>query len=208
LIVEELRRWLTSEQSRMAERLFRALVNDGKIQFQLRLDARLNWSMPYTTQTAEPEDGQQLIRNDGLIQKSLFEPVFEAELNRDERDVAIYLDKEEALTWWHRNVARSQYSLQGWRREKIYPDFIFALKKDGGASRIAVLETKGDQLSGNDDTEYKRAVLDLMTQEFSWDKSTPAGTLELLTDGPDEIVCELVLMSEWRSRLPNVFTTS
>lgn len=208
LLVEELRMWLTEQQSTRAELLFREMVSTGDIQFRLRLDTNLNWSMPFTTQTAEPEDARQVFRNDGPLQRSLFSPVYEAEFNTDERDVAVYLDKEKALTWWHRNVARSQFSLQGWRREKIYPDFIFAIQKDDGAKRIAVLETKGDHLAGNDDTEYKRSVMKLMTEEFSWDTAKPSGTLVLNTGGTDEIVCELVLMSAWKTELPKVLGPS
>jgi len=208
LLVEELRKWLTEQQSERAEQLFRVKVSTGDVQFRLRLDTKLNWSMPFTTPTAEPEDANQVFRNDGPLQKSLFDPVYAAELNHDERDVAVYLDKDKALSWWHRNVARSQYSLQGWRREKIYPDFIFAIQKDDGVQRIAVLETKGDHLAGNDDTEYKRSVMKLMTEEFSWDNTVPAGELSLKADGADEIVCELVLMSDWRTDLPKMLTTA
>ncbi len=206
LLVEELRKWLTEQQSERAEKLFREKVVTGEIQFRLRLDTKLNWSMPFTTQTAEPEDARQVFRNDGPLQKSLFSPVYEADFNTDERDVGVYLDKDQALTWWHRNVARSQYSLQGWRREKIYPDFIVAMNKHDGSSRIAVLETKGDHLAGNDDTEYKRSLMKLMTDEFSWDKTMPAGTLAIASDGADEVVCNLVLMSDWKSELPQVLS--
>lgn len=62
----------------------------------------------------------------GALEKSLFSPIYEAELNNDERDVAIYLDGEKALAWWHRNVARTQFGIQGWKKAKIYPDFYSA----------------------------------------------------------------------------------
>ncbi|MFM9469845.1 hypothetical protein ACKI1K_44785, partial [Streptomyces scabiei] len=89
---------------------------------------------------------------------SLFSPIYEGDLNPDEREVAVYLDGEEALRWWHRNVAKNQYSMQGWRREKIYPDFIFGVQRDDGSTRIVVLEMKGEHLAGNEDTEYKQSV--------------------------------------------------
>ncbi len=47
------------------------------------------------------------------VQRSLFSPVYEDDFNGDERDVAVYLDGDAALSWWHRNVARSQYAVQG-----------------------------------------------------------------------------------------------
>ena len=50
-----------------------------------------------------------------------------------------------------------EYGIQGWKKAKIYPDFIFAAQGHGEAKRITVLETKGDQLD-NLDTAYKREV--------------------------------------------------
>ncbi|MDP9469151.1 MAG: DEAD/DEAH box helicase family protein [Chloroflexota bacterium] len=206
LIVEELRRWLDQERSRRAEDLFRLEVAAGRIQFRLRLDATLNWQMPFTTLTTQPEGARQLRdQHDGPLQRSLFAPIFEADFNTDEREVAIYLDGEQALAWWHRNVARSQYALQGWRREKIYPDFIFALQRADGTARIAVVETKGDQLAGNVDTEYKQAVLALLSDSFDHDQTVPVGVLELVDDhARASVECDLILMSEWKSKLPKL----
>ncbi|MFN3585393.1 DEAD/DEAH box helicase [Phenylobacterium sp.] len=140
LIVEELRKGLDAERDARAEAFFKAEVAAGRIQFRLRLDGR-NWRMPFGVETTEPEGARQLVnRAGGALEKSLFAPVYESELNKDERDVAVYLDGEKALTWWHRNVARTQYGLQGWRKAKIYPDFIFAVRRDGEAHHLA-----GDQ---------------------------------------------------------------
>ena len=55
--------------------------------------------------------------------------------------------------WWHRNVAKAgNYFLQGWRKNRVYPDFAFALQKSKKTSRLVVWEMKGDQLDGNLDT--------------------------------------------------------
>lgn len=201
LIVEELRRGLDAERTARAETLFKAEVADGTIQFRLRLDGR-NWRMPATTETFEPGGARQLVgRNGGPLERSLFSPVYEGEFNGDERDVAVYLDGEAALKWWHRNVARSQYAVQGWRRAKIYPDFIFAVRRQDGTSRITLLETKGDQLD-NLDTAYKRDVLTFMSQNFAWDDTVPAGTLELVQKDGETVEGTLILMSEWKAKLP------
>src|SRR5690348_2741050 len=134
----------------------------------VRLDGR-NWRMPFHVDTTEPENARQLLsKSGGPLEKSLFAPVYENDLNADERDVAVYLDGEKALAWWHRNVARTQYGIQGWKKAKIYPDFIFAVQTEGEAKRIIVLETKGDQLD-NLDTAYKRKVLDFLSDSFAWD---------------------------------------
>lgn len=204
LIVEELRKGLEAERARRAEALFKAEVAAGRIQFRLRLDGR-NWRMPFTVETTEPETARQLLsRTGGPLEKSLFAPVYENELNSDEREVAVYLDGEKALTWWHRNVARTQYGIQGWKNAKIYPDFIFAVQKEGEAKLITILETKGDQLD-NLDTAYKRDVLDFLSDNFAWDSVTPAGELELVQNTGEVVKGKLVLMSEWKATLPNFF---
>ena len=203
LVVEEMRRELYRERDARAEAVFKDAVTAARIQFRLRMDGR-DWRMPYQIDTAEPPDARQLVsRNGGPLKKSLFAPVYENELNRDERDVAVYLDGDEALTWWHRNVARIQYGIPGWKPGKIYPDFVFATKTDGAASRITVLETKGDHLD-NLDTDYKREVLSFLSKSFSWDDCTPAGELELVTDNGQTVLCALILMSDWRTKLPEL----
>lgn len=200
LIVEELRKGLDAARNARAEALFKAEVAAGRIQFRLRLDGR-NWRMPFSIETTEPENARQLLnRAGGPLEKSLFAPVYENELNSDERDVAVYLDGEKTLAWWHRNVARTQYGIQGWKKAKIYPDFIFAVQRQGEAKRITVLETKGDQLD-NLDTAYKREALAFLSEHFQWDEATPVGELELVNNG-ETVEGTLILMSEWNAKLP------
>tara|TARA_R110002020_G_scaffold56074_35_gene155392 strand:+ start:8721 stop:11318 length:2598 start_codon:yes stop_codon:yes gene_type:complete len=202
LIVEELRKGLDAARHARAEALFKSEVSAGRIQFRLRLDGR-NWRMPFSVETTEPVNSRQLVsKTGGPLEKSLFAPVYENELNRDERDVAVYLDGEAALVWWHRNVARTQYGIQGWRKAKIYPDFIFAVQREGKANRVTVLETKGDQLD-NLDTAYKREVLSFLSDNFQWDTFTPAGELELVKDTGETVEGALILMSEWEAKLPD-----
>lgn len=205
LIVEELRKGLDTERTERAEAYFKADVAAGRIQFRLRLDGR-NWRMPFSIDTTEPENARQLLsKTGGPLEKSLFAPVFESELNNDERDVAVYLDGEKALTWWHRNVARTQYGIQGWKKAKIYPDFIFAVHSEGLSKRITLLETKGDQLD-NLDTAYKREFLAFLSDAFQWDDYTPAGELELVKNTGEVVQGTLILMSEWRAKLPEYLT--
>ena len=205
LIVDALRRGLDRRRGERAEAFFKKEVEAGRIQFRLRLDGR-NWRMPFTVETNEPEGARQLLsKTGGPLEHSLFSPVYESELNHDEQDVAVYLDGETALTWWHRNVARTQYGIQGWRKAKIYPDFIFAVKGKEGAKKINVLETKGDQLD-NLDTKYKRDVLSFLSGAFSWDDSLPAGELELVKNSGETVHATLILMSEWKAKLPDLLT--
>ncbi len=207
LLIEELRKGLERERGVRAERMFRRKVKDGEIQFRLRADGR-NWRMPFYIDTSEPEGADQLNGADGgPLRRSLFSPVYKAELNGEERAVAVYLDKEKALSWWHRNAARSQYGLQGWKRHRIYPDFIFAQTMADDKSRFIVLETKGDYLD-NLDTEYKRCLLALMSENFSWNNTLRAGELELVRENGEIVKCALVLMSEWQTNLPELLASN
>jgi len=203
LIVEELRKWLEIQRDIKAEALFRTEVKAGRIQFRLRADGK-NWQMPIEAETYEPENARQLVgKNGGPLERSLFAPIYEGDFSsQDERDIAVYLDGDEALRWWHRNVARKQFSVQGWRREKIYPDFIFAVQNNEGSTRTVVLEMKGIHLAGNADTEYKKAVLQLVSQHFGHDTTIPAGKLEIFKPDGERVECDLVLMNEWKTRLP------
>lgn len=197
LIVGELRKGLDTERTMRAEALFKAEVKGGRIQFRLRLDGR-DWRMPFITETMEPENARQLVSSKGgPLEKSLFAPIYENELNQDECDVAIYLDCEDTLSWWHRNVARTQYGIQAWKKAKIYPDFIFAVRGKG----ITVLETKGDHLD-HLDTAYKREVLSFLSDNFGWNDFTPAGELEFIQSNGETVQGTLILMSEWRTKLP------
>lgn len=205
LIVEELRKWLAEERDRLAEACFRSGVAAGRIQFRLRTDGFV-WPMPKDTDTYQPVGAEQLVgKHGGALERSLFAPMYKGDFNRDERDIAVYLDGEAALAWWHRNVARAQYAIQGWRREKIYPDFIFALSRGDTGNRLVVLETKGEHLAGNPDTEYKQAVLRLMAESYAVEQTAPVGEMELVVPDGTVVQCDLVLMAEWRTRLPNEF---
>lgn len=209
LIIEELRKHLTKERDRLAEAQFFEYVKASSIQFRLRTDTH-NWRMPETMATEHPENAKKLRRHsDEPITKSLFAPAFADDFNGDEGDFACYLDEQAALTWWHRNVAKSgQYFVQGWRKAKVYPDFIFAMRHADGSPRFYVIETKGDQLEGNLDTNYKRKLLAAANEHFALQPAqTKAGTLELVFDDKTTVACDLMLMSEWQTKLPKVLAS-
>lgn len=203
IVVSRLREHLETRRDAMAEARFRAGVADGRIQFRLRTDGH-NWHMPHTTVTYEPEGAPQLTgRTGGPLEKSLFSPIYRGDFSsQPEREVAVYLDEQHALQWWHRNVARSDYSLQGWRREKVYPDLIFAVQRDATGKRVVALEMKGEHLSGNDKTEYIRTLLRLLSNHYAFER---VGGLELVEADDVRMQADLVLMDDWRTRIPNEF---
>jgi type III restriction enzyme len=121
-----------------------------------------------------------------------------------EGEFACYLDEQKALQWWHRNAAMaSNYFVQGWLKNKVYPDFVFALSHHDDAQELVVMETKGDQLEGNLDTEYKRKLLKLMSDNYGFENMVKVGQFEIVLNPKTSVTCDLLLMSEWKTRVPN-----
>jgi type III restriction enzyme len=201
-ILEELRKWVIQQRDVLAENQFIGDVNEGRIQFRLRADRTL-WQLPKEIETDAVANAAQLPRNSGgPIEKSVFSPVYKSDYNQDEADFACYLDELQALRWWHRNVAKpGGYWIQGWRKHRVYPDFIFAHERQGKTDLIRVWETKGDQLEGNLDTRYKRKLLELASKHFHAEDGIKAGKLELVGRAGETIECDLVLMSEWKTEV-------
>ena len=197
-ILEELRKYLIAERDKNAESIFIEKVANESIQFRLRTDTH-NWVMPEHMWTDLAENSEKLtLTNGDVAEKSLFAPAYRLEFNNDEEDFACYLDEHKALAWWHRNVAKpGQYYVQGWRKNKVYPDFIFAIND----KKIIVIETKGDQLDGNLDTKYKKKLLDTINSNFKVEKVKKAGELELVFDDSTIVSCDLLLMSEWKTKI-------
>ncbi len=203
LVIETLRTHLIKERDRLAEELFLSDVTAGLIQFRLRTD-RHNWVMPDEITTHRAANSQELRRADGrIVEKSLFEPAYKDDLNSYEQSVACYLDGEKALRWWHRNVAQRQYALQGWRKNKIYPDFIFAMDHNGGKERFMILETKGDHLN-NPDTHYKQKLLDFCAKAYRFESAPKQGELELMFDENTTVNCALIFEGDWQTGLSKV----
>ena len=201
-IIDELRKGLQIEQDRQAEIYFKKAVKNGAIQFRLRADGN-NWKMPKAMMINQAEESRQLVNYDGQpVDASLFEQVYRAEFNNEERDVAVFLDEQKTLGWWHRNIAKKHYGLQGWRKGSIYPDFIFSVAPDGQTSKLVALEMKGEHLAGNEDTKYKEDVMKFLTENFDWDNTQSVGELKITTNDAS-VVCDLILLSDWKNNLPS-----
>lgn len=209
VLIESLRVHLSKERDRLAEEVFFTEVQTGRIQFHLRTD-RNNWRMPKELLTQRPLTSSLLQRNDGkVVEKSFFDPIYKDDLDGYEQKVACYLDSEKALRWWHRNVAKAQsgYALQGWRKHKVYPDFIFALSHQDGHERLMVLETKGDHLD-NPDTTYKKKLFEVCTESFRLETVKSAGEWELLDDDGIKVSCSLIFESNWQTDLTKLIEDS
>ncbi len=191
------------------ENIFRRKLKNNEILFKLVSagDPKLNWEMAETLNLSVSEDSRILRkRNNKDLQFSLFEDLYEEELkfNNLEKSIAWYLDdKDSVIKWWHRIIERHDWHLQGWQKNRIYPDFLVCLKasKNGNAS-FSVLETKGQHLLGNPDTCYKQKLFDLFS-EYS-KKSMDAGTIEIQDQ---KMTFDLILEDEWKQDLNSIFKT-
>src|SRR5574337_70453 len=198
LIIDQLRLYLEEQLDQMAEAIFRADIVAGRVQFSLHTDGR-NYEVPKTFEAMLAKPFHMLARDDGVgAEKSLFVPATEDGMNGLERNAACYVDGKAATHWWFRNVARSQYGLQGWRKHKVYPDLVVAVRQQSGGERVLVLETKGQHLKGNDDSGYKRDLLDLLTGSY---KGQVVGAMQLDLGVDRALHCELVMENDWQVRM-------
>ena len=175
-----LREHVKCKVEKQAEQVFHAKLNNEDIRFDLEI-GEPNYRMRDSYEIAVRLDDRPLARYGEPVQLSLFEPVFEQHFGTElEKKFAYYLDEQKALEWWHRVAARQrgEYYVQGWKRGRIYPDFVAMANEVGGVTRVLIFETKGQQLKGNPDTDYKQKVLETLEGAFN-----AAGTL-VVRDGP------------------------
>ncbi|MBI2272739.1 MAG: DEAD/DEAH box helicase family protein [Bacteroidetes bacterium] len=195
-IIEELKKILEKQKNIFAESVFKKLVSKKQLHFFLISD-KGGFVLPSRIKV---KSNKQLIRNDNTpIQKSLFDYVPEENINELEKSVAIYLDEQEKLLWWYRNMSRQDYHIQGWKKNKIYPDFVAANKsktEKEDYDTVFVLETKGIHLK-NEDTKYKQDVFTLCNElgaKKAWK--------ELFDEFPDhDFEFQVVFEDEWQNKI-------
>lgn len=191
---------LRRQVNTMAEALFRAKLESGDIALRLvsSNDPALNWKIAETLEIDVADIDPLLYRKNGeALEKSLFEKVYQKEFNELEKNTAWYLDEHQCVYWWHRiAVNQRSYGLQGWQRHRVYPDLLACVHgTEDGKFRFSVLETKGDHLKGNDDTEYKRKLFELLTQYA--DETATIGQLDLAGQG-EKIQFHMVMEQDWK----------
>ena len=202
-IIDELRKTLASWRDDQAAALFAEGLDSGQIEFRIRGDEG-DWIMPsqfFVIATANAETLQST--TGGALERNLFTPVFKHELNGEEQGLARKLDDDAMINWWHRNgTAYGSYALRGWKRGRVYPDFVFAVVDDGKKKRLVALESKGDQLD-NLNTAYKRNLLAKLTEAYGKHASGTAGKLALASDAPD-YEAAVVLFGDMDAELPEL----
>jgi type III restriction enzyme len=198
-IIQELRKTLEDQRDLLAQRVFVKMVKNKEILFFLQCDS--SFALP--TENIVKGNVKKLTRDTGdPIEKSLFEYVPEEELNKLEQSVAVYIDKQQKLLWWYRNLSKQDYYIQGWKKSKIYPDFILSKsnEENDDYSKVLVVETKGLHLK-NEDTEYKKSVFDMCNElgnKISWE--------ELGEEFKDKTIeFKIVYDKEWQRKLNEIF---
>ena len=168
------------EVEKQGEQIFRdKLFKSSKIQFNLE-SSEANYRMVDSYEIPATADDPALLNYGRPLQLSLFEPLFERQFDSVlERSFARYIDERRALRWWHRIGVRQhqEYYLRGWKRDRIYPDFIAMAGETYGKPHLLVFETKGEHLRDNPDTKYKQKVLETLEGAFNVGNIT-------LRDGP------------------------
>ena len=86
--------------------------------------------------------------------------------NEYERKIALCLDKHADVLWWYRNrVGPENFAVQGYKRQKMYPDFVVQKQSEGRQfHHELVIESRGQHLEDNPDTKYKRNVASFFTK--------------------------------------------
>lgn len=171
VVREKIAGFVQRETDRLTESIFKGLFLTKKLTFYLEC-IECRFEIP---QSVEVRATRPLAHDNGdLTQRSLYDYVPD-DLNEYEKSVALFLDKHPQVLWWYRNlVGRDNFSIQGYRRDPIYPDFVLQEGKEQvPIPLVFVLESKGKHLKGNLDTNYKRdvaAYFEKTGHKVSWQK--------------------------------------
>ena len=197
-ITEYLKNCLRQRVETLAEAVFQDKLDNDKIRFRLETDIALNYQLAKTLEVNLARGAKKLRdSSDDSLNRNLFDPVYEGEFNTLEKDFALYIDGQSAVKWWHRIAVKQDYFLQGWRRARIYPDFLACLQRsDSSPQRLIIFETKGQHLSGNSDTEYKEKLLE--TLEKAYENATDCGTMTAVAPDGQSMLFRILLENTWQ----------
>lgn len=127
------------------------------------------------------------LRSTSTFGKSLYQA--EEEVNGFEYDMVMALTSMPNVRWWHRNISRQGFCINGF--VKHYPDFIVATQ----SGKILLIETKGDHLE-NTETKYKlelgRAWQNMAGSKFRYYMVFQSKDLNLTGAVQFDKFCELV----------------
>ena len=208
---EDFRRNLFKQIDRRAKAKFRELLDDGTISFNLEA-SEANYEIREEIEYHLRDNDPPLNKSGELVQSSLFERVFDRDFNNLERDFAFYIERNKAISWWHRVAVsqRSGYYLRGWRRERVFPDFVALASKSGDlqdyTQQLLIFETKGSHLIDSDDSRYKKCLMALLEAALNGDlppigsmrirEGKPRGAFRIVIEGQHDKALEGTLAAD------------
>ncbi len=159
-IIQELVKRISQEKEKQEKNIFNLLIKERKLILGVSEENDIGYLLPKECEVY-PEGIETFRLN-------LFEKSDVLSMNHLERKIANLIDNKESVLWWVRNIAESKkwYAIRGWRKGKILPDFIVAKKKESNSLELVyIIESKGEHLINNPDTQYKKGVFDKMNEE-------------------------------------------
>ena len=162
--------YIDSLEEKIAKKRFEKLVSDKKI----LLDKEF---------LKLPEE----VTIDNICEDPFNKHLYEraGKLNTEELTLALKIDGLDNISWWYRSPEKKEEAiyLQGWHRDKFYPDFVVKTRK----GNYVLTEYKGEQLLTNADTTYKIEL------GKKWEDTTPSNYLFRLVSKNDieEFITEL-----------------
>ena len=199
-IVEEIKRDCFKWVLEKSEEIFKGKLEAGQIFLKLTATPyqALNWIMPEKMNIFAEQNEAPI-----TFDKNIFQPQYRSSYNNYEHNVATYINRHEAIKWWHRlGVRGTEYHVQGWKRDKIYPDFLIRMQDDNGMMKFQFIETKGTHLTGNDDTHYKQKVFECLNN-IAESNVAIIGDFTLL-ENQHALNFQMVFEDEWENRLNEI----
>ena len=203
LLLDAIEQDIKDQVEAASEKIFIDKLKNGDICFKILKDTvDLYWEMATEIDIPVSKDDKILTNEGKPLQLPLFENYYEKHYNDYEKKVALYLDDQQAIKWWHRMIARQDdaYYLQGWQKRKVYPDFLACVDAND-IGKICVLETKGAHLKGNDDTIYKNKLFKLLQEHAN---TIDVGTIETASQDETKMVFQILMEGTWRDDLKNI----
>ena len=204
-LLESMEEDIKNQIDDISEKIFIDKLKEGSLCFKIfKHQIDINWTMGYEIDFVVSTNDKVLRREDDKdLQISLFDTTYQSHYNELEKQVAWYLDEQKAVKWWHRMVAKQDYHLQGWQKRRVFPDFLAFISPDNKINKLSILETKGEQLKGNDDTEYKKKLFEVLEKHAS-NESVSVGDMEVVSEKEQKMIFRILMEKTWPEDLGEI----
>ncbi|MHB1438976.1 MAG: DEAD/DEAH box helicase [Thiobacillus sp.] len=159
-ITQEIIKKLEDEKIKQEQEIFNLLVKTNTLILTVCSDENVGYLLP--------EENEIFPEGIETYRLNLFEKSDILSMNSLEIKIAQLLDNKKNVLWWVRNITEGKkwYAISGWKRNKIHPDFIVAKKNNKDSLELVyIIESKGEHLIGNLDTQYKKSVFERINEE-------------------------------------------